>query len=41
MKSDYARVYTPIRENAEKYKALYDRYERLGAFVEQEIMRKR
>ena len=32
-------VYEPIPENAEKYRALYDSYDRLGEFVEKETTR--
>ena len=39
MKSGFAKIYMPIQENAQKYKALYERYGELGAFVEQEVMR--
>ena len=39
MKSGFAKIYMPIQKNAENYKALYERYGELGAFVEQEVMR--
>lgn len=39
MKSGFSKIYTPIQENVEKYKALYQRYGELGTFVEQEVMR--
>ncbi len=33
----YERVYRPIAENAKKYRALYDKYKRIGDFIEREF----
>ncbi len=37
MGSGFELEYTPDPENAEKYKVLYDKYSRLGEFVEREL----
>ena len=39
MGSAIEKTYTPNKANADKYKLLYERYIRLGGFVEQEIAR--
>lgn len=38
MGAGFDAVYKPIPENVEKYKALYEAYERLGGFVEDETL---
>jgi len=41
MGSGFDTEYVPIRENAQKYDALYGRYRKLGQFIEDEIMSRR
>jgi hypothetical protein len=37
MASDFEREHTPVPENSRRYQVLYEKYRRLGAFVESEI----
>ncbi len=39
MGSGFEKEYKPIPENVEKYKVLYEKYSKLGAFIEQETMK--
>ena len=39
MNSGFVKEYLPIPENAKKYELLYQRYLKLGKFVEEDIMK--
>jgi L-ribulokinase len=41
MGNGFEKEYRPVPENAQRYRMLYDRYSRLGEFVENEIMSRR
>ncbi len=37
MGKGFEKEYTPIAENVEAYKAIYEKYSKLGAFTENEL----